>query len=64
MRPLDTLSEKTKLLNEAATNNWALFFEHDPKNECCIVEQAGGRIRVKEIFTLSEIDKKNASRPL
>lgn len=58
MRPLDTLAEKHRLLSEAVTNNWVLFFEHDPKNECCTLQQVDGRIRVKEIFRLSEIDEK------
>jgi glyoxylase-like metal-dependent hydrolase (beta-lactamase superfamily II) len=56
MRPLDTLSEKHKLLNEAVANNWVLFFEHDPKNECCTLQQTDKGIRIKEIFPLSEID--------
>ncbi len=60
MRPLETLSEKHKLLSEAATNNWVLFFEHDPKNECCTLQQTERGIRVKEIFPLSELDNKIA----
>lgn len=58
MRPLDTLSEKHKLLTEAVANNWVLYFEHDPKNECCTLQQTEKGIRVKEIFPLSEIDSK------
>lgn len=57
MRPLDTLNEKRKILKEAADNNWVLFFEHDPKVECCTVQEVDGRIKLKETFTLSEIDK-------
>lgn len=56
MRPLDTLSEKHKLLSEAVANNWVLFFEHDPKNECCTLQQTERGIRIKETFPLSEID--------
>ena len=56
MRPLDTLSEKHKLLREAVANNWVLFFEHDPINECCTLQQTEKGIRVKETFPLSEID--------
>ncbi len=58
MRPMETLVEKNKVLNEAAANNWVLFFEHDPKNECCTVQQTERGVRVKEIFPLSEIDSK------
>ena len=58
MRPLDTLREKKKILKEAAANNWVLFFEHDPKIECATVQEVDGRIRIKETFALSEIDRK------
>lgn len=57
MRPLDTLNEKHKLLNEAVANNWVLFFEHDPKIECATLQDDNGRIRIKETFALSELDK-------
>jgi glyoxylase-like metal-dependent hydrolase (beta-lactamase superfamily II) len=57
MRPLDTLNEKQKILNEAAANNWVLFFEHDPKNECCTLQATERGVRVKEIFPLHELDK-------
>lgn len=52
MRPLDTLNEKRKILKEAVENNWLLFFEHDPKNECCRLEQTEKGVRVKELLTL------------
>lgn len=58
MRPLDTLNEKAKLLKEAAANDWVLYFEHDPKNECCTLQQTDGRVKVRELFKLSEIDQK------
>ena len=57
MRPLDTLNEKRRILNEAVANNWVLFFEHDPVNECCTLQQTDRGIKVKDIFPLSEIDK-------
>lgn len=31
VRPLDTLAEKARLLEEALANNWTLAFEHDPQ---------------------------------
>ena len=61
MRPLDTLKEKNSLLTEAVAYDWVLFFEHDPKNECCTLQQTEKGVRVKEIFTLSELDNKTAS---
>jgi glyoxylase-like metal-dependent hydrolase (beta-lactamase superfamily II) len=35
MFPLTTLNEKKIFLIEALENNYTLFFEHDPVNECC-----------------------------
>jgi glyoxylase-like metal-dependent hydrolase (beta-lactamase superfamily II) len=58
MRPLDTLNEKQKILKEAADNNWVLFFEHDPRKECCTLLQTDKGVRVKEIFALGEMEGK------
>jgi glyoxylase-like metal-dependent hydrolase (beta-lactamase superfamily II) len=58
MRPLDTLQEKYKLLNEAAEDDWVLFLEHDAKNECCSLQQTDKGVRVKELFELSALDEK------
>lgn len=55
MRPLDTLNEKRKLLREAVTNNWVLYFEHDPKIECATLQEVDGRIKIKETFPLHEL---------
>ena len=56
-RPLLTLTEKEKVLNQAADENWTLFFEHDPSIECATVERGEKGIRKKETFALSEIFK-------
>ncbi|MEO1054045.1 MAG: MBL fold metallo-hydrolase [Bacteroidota bacterium] len=55
VRPLLTMEEKTQLLEEAADNNYILFFEHDPVNECCTVKRTDRGVRVDETFKLSEI---------
>lgn len=55
MFPLTTLTEKGIFLNEAIENNFILFFEHDPQNECCTVHQTERGIRPKEFFKLEEI---------
>ncbi len=55
LRPLQTLSEKELFLNQAADENWILFFEHDPIYECCTVQRTEKGVRVKDIFKLSEI---------
>jgi len=55
MFPLTTLHEKKIFLTEAEQNNYVLFLEHDPFNECCTLEQTIKGIRVKDVFKLSEI---------
>ncbi|MEO6355772.1 MAG: MBL fold metallo-hydrolase [Ferruginibacter sp.] len=55
MFPLTTLHEKKIFLTEAVQNNYILFLEHDPVNECCTLQQTEKGIRVKEAFKLSEI---------
>lgn len=55
MFPLTTLNEKRSFLTEAAENDYVLFFEHDPVNECCTVQMTEKGVRVKEIFKLNEL---------
>jgi glyoxylase-like metal-dependent hydrolase (beta-lactamase superfamily II) len=55
MFPLTTLNEKSAFLTEAVENNYILFFEHDPVNECCTLQMTEKGIRVKEVFKLSEV---------
>jgi glyoxylase-like metal-dependent hydrolase (beta-lactamase superfamily II) len=55
MFPLTTLQEKKSFLQEALEGNYILFFEHDPVNECCTLQQTEKGIRVKEVFKLSDI---------
>ena len=55
MFPLTTLQEKKSFLQEAATNNYILFFEHDPVVECCTLQITEKGIRVKEVFRLDEV---------
>ncbi|MBY0434215.1 MAG: MBL fold metallo-hydrolase [Cyclobacteriaceae bacterium] len=54
-RPLLTLSEKEKLLNEAADCGYILFFEHDPVHECCTVKKTEKGVRLDQTFKLSEL---------
>ena len=53
-RPLLTLSEKEIFMKQAADEEFILFFEHDPVNECCTVQHTEKGIRLKETFTLKE----------
>ena len=55
VRPLITLEEKEKFLNEAADNQYILFFEHDPVNECCTVKRTEKGVRLDRTFTLREV---------
>ena len=55
MRPLDTLSEKEKVFQEAIDNNWLLFFEHDRINELGSLQQTEKGVRLNEILKLSEV---------
>jgi len=55
MFPLTTLNEKKSFLAEALQNDYILFFEHDPKIECCNLQLTEKGIRQKDIFKLDEI---------
>lgn len=54
MFPLKTLNEKKAFLQEAADNNYILFLEHDPVNECCTLQLTDKGIRVKEVGKLAD----------
>ena len=55
VRPLETLKEKTAILNEAAANNWLLFFEHDNSTECVSVEKTEKGVRMNNIIQISDL---------
>ncbi|MES2653041.1 MAG: MBL fold metallo-hydrolase [Bacteroidota bacterium] len=55
MFPLQTLNEKKTFLAEAATNNYILYLEHDPINECCTLQHTEKGVRLAETFNLDEI---------
>jgi len=54
-RPLITLEEKEKFLNQAVAENYILFLEHDSVNECCTLKMTEKGIRLDNTFQLSEI---------
>jgi glyoxylase-like metal-dependent hydrolase (beta-lactamase superfamily II) len=54
-RPLLTLDEKARILNQAAEEGWVLFFEHDPVNECCTVKHTDRGVRLDKTFRLSDL---------
>lgn len=55
MFPLKTLTEKQAFLEEAVENEYILFLEHDPINECCTLQRTEKGIKVKDTFNLNEI---------
>jgi glyoxylase-like metal-dependent hydrolase (beta-lactamase superfamily II) len=55
VRPLETLKEKENILGQAASNNWFLFFEHDPTVECVSLEMTEKGPRKKETYNLTDI---------
>lgn len=55
MFPLTTLQEKKSFLKEAVESNYILFFEHDPKIECCDLQMTEKGIRPGNYFKLEEI---------
>lgn len=55
MFPLTTLNEKKSFLSEAIENHYLLFFEHDPKIECCALVQTEKGIRPGNTFALADV---------
>ncbi|MET3113239.1 glyoxylase-like metal-dependent hydrolase (beta-lactamase superfamily II) [Pedobacter sp. CG_S7] len=53
--PLKTLVEKKAFLQEATDNNYILYLEHDPINECCTLQQTEKGIRLDQTFKLTDI---------
>jgi glyoxylase-like metal-dependent hydrolase (beta-lactamase superfamily II) len=54
-RPLLTLKEKPRILEQAATENWVVFFEHDIQTECASLEKSDRGVRHAASFLLSEL---------
>ena len=54
-KPLVTLTEKEKFLNEAAEMEYIIFLQHDNYSECCSLQKTEKGVRLKDTFSLSEI---------
>ncbi|WP_242203270.1 MBL fold metallo-hydrolase [Aestuariivivens insulae] len=54
-RPLLTLDEKEKFLNQAADQNYYLFLEHDAHNEIITVQHTEKGVRLKRTFKTTDI---------
>ena len=55
VRPLETLKEKERILQQAVNQNWTLFFEHDSVNEACNLANTERGIRAKDIYKINEL---------
>ncbi len=55
MQPLVTLHEKRSFLQEAIENNYILYFEHDPLQECCTLQPTEKGIRYRELFSVATL---------
>lgn len=54
-RPLITMEEKRRFLEDAALNGYVIFFEHDPIHECCTVKMTEKGVRLDKTFSLNDI---------
>lgn len=54
MRPLETLNDKKRFFERALPENWTLFFEHDPVNECARLEQTEKGVRATAPFSFAD----------
>lgn len=54
-RPLLTMDEKSKFLNNAADNNFLLFLEHDATNELCTLKHTEKGVRLNETYKFNEV---------
>jgi hypothetical protein len=52
---MTTLKEKETFLNEAVTNNYMLFFEHDANNEICNVNKTEKGFTKGDFYTLDTL---------
>ncbi|MBC7383861.1 MAG: MBL fold metallo-hydrolase [Bacteroidia bacterium] len=55
VRPLETMKEKQSILQQAVNEGYILYFEHDPFNEACTVQQTDKGIRAAEMVNIAEL---------
>ncbi len=54
-RPLITLKEKGEFLDRAQQNEYVLFLEHDPVNECCTLKNTEKGVRLDGCFHFNDL---------
>lgn len=55
MRPLDTLNEKRRLLQEAAENDWLIYFEHDNSVELSSLALTDRGIKAGDVLKITDL---------
>ena len=55
IRPLTTLKEKEVFLNLAASHNYYLFLEHDPRHELITVKSTEKGVKINKLLSLKDI---------
>ena len=53
-RPLLTMQEKERFLQEAVAQEYLLFLQHDASNELCTIKQTEKGFRLKETFSFTD----------
>lgn len=53
VRPLVTMDEKAKFLTSAVEQDYIVFFQHDPINECATLQQTEKGVRLLETMPLA-----------
>jgi glyoxylase-like metal-dependent hydrolase (beta-lactamase superfamily II) len=54
VRPLVTMDEKKQFLDQAVSQDYVLFFEHDRVSECCTLVSTERGVRADETFKLAD----------
>src|SRR3546814_8436036 len=61
VQPLITMEERKNYWQESIDNDYALFLEHDPINECCTIQLTDKGYRLKETFSLQDRSEEHTS---
>jgi hypothetical protein len=48
------MEDKQRILQEAASNNQTLIFEHDAYTQCCTIKEIGGKFRLDKRVELNQ----------
>jgi len=57
-RPLLTMDEKARFMDQAVEHEYLLFLEHDAKNELCTVKRTEKGVRLDKTFSFNEVFNK------